>query len=392
MELLDDPEPSEVELRHGPTVGSQRLTVGFLILAGLALAVFLFRPSDPVRTAPTSTTEVTAPAEAAETGDAETAEPLGDTTTNTLVRPERIEIPTSVELRGPALPYTLIGQNDRGQIVTIDLASGNVSEVDRPSGQLFIPRVASNGRVAGFRVFLGESITLGPDGSIRTMPVTEMDIPVVYRAADGDGFIIHESATAALWSESDSGVVTALLDLPVDVALRAAVEGGLIVATADGVDRRFDPVTGEFGAPLVGRVIAHGVDRYLSQTCDGGSCVVDIRLLSDDRIVAPLDLALTRLDSLEISPSGRLLRASVDGRLRLFDLETGDELEQIAADLKSQAVWGPDERLVYWSTEISDQFGPFPPIFFVEVGSEPVLLSIPPNVLDVTQPFNLVRS
>lgn len=389
MELLDDQEPSEVELRHGPTVGSQRLMVGVFALAGLALAVFLFRPSDPVRTAPTSTTVVPASAEATETP---LAESMGDTTTNTLVRPDKVDVPSSISLVGPPLPYTLIGQNDRGQIVAIDLASGDVREIDRPSGQLFIPRAASNGRVAGFRVFLGETISIGPDGSLRTMPVTEMDLPVVYRAADGDGFIIHEAATDALWAESDEGVVTALVDLPAEVTLRAVVEGGLIVATADGVDRRFDPTTGEFGDGLVGRVIAHGVDRYLSQTCDGGSCAIDIRLLSDDSVVAPIDLVLTRRDSVEVSPSGLLLWASVGGLLTMFDLETGEEVGPVANDLRPQAVWGADDLLVYWSTDTRDNVAPYPPLFVLGLGVEPVPLTIPPEVLDVNQPFNLVRS
>ena len=391
MELIEE-EPSEVELRHGPTLGSQRLMVGVLALLGLALAVFLFRPADPVRVAPTTTTQVAAASEVVDEAASSTDEALGRRTTNTLVRPDQVDIPSSVELSGPALPYTLIGQNDRGQIVAIDLATGDVSEIDRPSGQLFIPRVASDGRVAGFRVFLGESISIGADGSLRTMPVTEMDLPVVYRAADGDGFVIHEAGTAALWAESDAGVVTELVDLPADVTLRAVVDGGLVVATADGVDRRFDPVTGEFGSALVGRVIAHGVDRYLSQTCEGGECLVDIRLLSDDSVVAPIDLVLARRDSVEISPTGRLLRASLDGRIRLFDLETGEELEQVADTLRPQAVWGPDDHLVYWSTDVREASGPFAPLFVYQLGSEPVPLSLPSEVLDVAQPFSLVRS
>lgn len=392
MELIEEQEPAEVELRHGPTLGSQRLLVGLLALLGLVLAVFLFRPSDPVRVAPTSTTALAAASEAGDQTESIEDEASGGRTTNTLVRPDQIDIPLSVELTGPPLPYTLIGQNDRGQIVAIDLASGDVQEIDRPSGQLFIPRVASNGRVAGFRVFLGESISIGPDGSLRTMPVTEMDLPVVYRAADGDGFVIHEAGTAALWAESDAGVVTPLVDLPSDVALRAVVDGGLVVATPDGVDRRFDPVTGEFGTALIGRVLAHGFDRYLSQTCDGGTCVVDIRLLSDNSVVGPIDLVLGRRDSVSISPSGLLLRAAVDGRIRLFDLESGEELEEIAGGLRAQSAWGPDDRLVYWSSDVQEATGPFPTLFVVEVGGDPVPLGFPPEVLDVHQPFSLVRT
>lgn len=385
LELIDAEDSSEVDVHHD-LVGSNRTLIRLIAgVIALGLLFVLLRPSDPVRSTASSTT-TTEPRAASAAAEGEVAnEPGRLTSPQTLVRPERTDIPESIALDGPAMPFTLLGQNDRGQIVTIDLATGAAAEVDRPSGQLFQPRVASDRRVAGFRVFLGESISIGADGSLRTMPVTEMDLPVVFRAADGDGFIIHESASNALWAESDDGDVTSLEPLAPGVALRAVVNGGLIVATADGVDRRFDPVTGEFGDALVGRVLAHGADRYISQSCDDGTCEIEIRSLNDDEVIAPIDLELTRRDRLAISPSGGLLAATSGADVVIFDLSSGESVGQIDGRLQPQFVWTPDDHLLFWSA-------PNSVMLLVDSAGDSVVLDTVLDVLDPTQPINVIMS
>jgi len=181
------------------------------------------------------------------------------------------------------------------------------------------------------------------------------------------------------------------LPLPDGVVVRAAVRSGLVVETRDGVHRRFDPVVGEFGGPLVGSVMAHGPDRYISLVCDEGRCAVSARSLDDDQLIVDLDLEIEAADRRSISPSGRLVAAARGGEVVVVDLDTGSELASLDEAGNATFVWAPDDTLIYWKGDP----GPPPetwPVFLFHHERGASSLELSSEILDRRQPLHAVLS
>ncbi|MFT7597482.1 MAG: hypothetical protein ACI8TP_000400 [Acidimicrobiales bacterium] len=393
MELIEQGDVvGEAGVRIGPSERTRRLAgSGFLVLA-LVLVAWLFRPS--TQTTPVSDRPSPEPTEAssaeqaagASTSSTTAGQPFAE---QTLVLPDTLPLPPEIDSVTLERSLVLVGQNSVGQVVAVDLRDRSVTELDPVNGQRFVSSGASNGSVAGFRLFVGETITITPDGVVRSMPVNQMDLPIVLPAADGDGFVIHETASNVLWTMGDDGANrTSPVVLPESVDLVAAVDGGVVLRTLDGVERRFDPVTGQFGTPLIGRIIAIGRDRYVALDCGDGSCVVRARALTDDAILSEPDIALPRpADRLSISPSGRRLALAAGGRLLLVDLDLGTKIASLDERGNAQFVWAPNDTVVYWLSAGEADGGP-QSVFFHDTEGTTQKIEIEPSVIDVTFPLH----
>ncbi len=398
VELIDETATSEIELRRGPSEATRRVGTAVAAVLVVGFAVASLRTSHavvPVEEDPESPIPLVWPAEPGLPTDT-TEDTSSSSVDQRIIRlPPPLAVPESVDI-SPASqrPLTLVGQNERGQIVAVDLFDGAVRELDPTTGQHFIARRASDRSVAGFRAYLNETILVRADGVVRTMPVIEMELPVVFPAADGDGYVVHTLATNRLITVDENGQqIDEPLELAAGLTVEAVVADGLIVRSLDEIDRRFDPETRRFGDALTGRVIDIGRTRYVSLTCDEGVCRVEARSLTDDGRLAELGIDSERVpERLRISPSDTYLAEVGGGVVTIHDLSTGAVVAELTAVGNGDFVWGPDDTLALWSDH---EDGSSRLVHFFTPGDDPGLpldaVELPSSILDIRNAVHLLR-